>query len=305
MTPATSTDTAVGSTAAAAPRRWLGLVMILISACCFGATPIFARLAFAAGADAYTTLALRFGIAALGLVGFQAARRAPLPRRWVVVQLALLGAIGRAGQGLTYFIALTLIPAALVSLLLYLYPAIVTVLAVLILRDRLTPLKLGALLVALVGTALTIGPATGDKPLGIALGVATACIYAVYILISSRVTPHAGVLSSSTVITLAAALVYCVLAGLHGFALPQTALGWLSVLGLSLISTVVGTLTFFVGLTLVGPTDASTLSTLEPAVTVILAALILSETIQPLQLAGGALILAAVVVLARGKRRGK
>jgi drug/metabolite transporter (DMT)-like permease len=302
MTPATSADPAVGSNAAALLRRWLGLVMVLISACCFGATPIFARIAFAAGADTFTTLALRFGIAALCLVGFQVARRVPLPRRGVVVQLALLGAFGRAGQGLTYFIALTLIPAALVSLLLYLYPAIVTVLAVLILRDRLTPLKLGALLVALAGTALTIGPATGDKPLGIALGVATACIYAVYILISSRVTPQAGVLSSSTVISVATALVFCALAELHGVALPRTTLGWLAILGLALISTVVGTVTFFAGLGLVGPTDASTLSTLEPVVTVALAALILSETIQPLQLAGGALILAAVGVLARGRR---
>ncbi len=276
--------------------------MILVSACCFGATSIFARLAFAAGADTYTALALRFGIAALCLVVFQAVRRAPLPRRRVVIQLTLLGAIGRAGQGLTYFTALTLIPAALVSLLLYLYPAIVTILAVLILRDRLTPLKLAALIVALAGTALTIGPAAGDNSVGIALGLLTACIYAVYILISSRVTPGAGVLSSSTVITVATALVYCALAGLRGVALPQTALGWLAILGLSLISTVAGTVTFFAGLNLVGPTDASTLSTLEPVVTVVLAALILSETIQPLQLAGGALILAAVVALARGKR---
>lgn len=284
-----------------APRRWLGLVMILVSASCFGATSIFARLAFASGADTYTVLALRFGIAALCLSVFQAVRRVPLPRGRVLVQLSLLGAIGRVAQTLTFFIALTLIPAGLVSLLLYLYPAIVTVLAVAFLRERMTPLKLGALVVALAGTALTIGPATGDDPIGIALGVLTACLYAVYILISSRVTPKAGILSSSTVITLAAALVYCALAGLHGAALPQTMLGWLSVLGLALISTVIGTLTFFAGLGLVGPTDASTLSTLEPVITVVLAALILSETIQPLQLAGGALILAAVVALARGK----
>ena len=225
----------------------------------------------------------------------------PLPRRRVLIQLSLLGAIGRVGQTLTYFIALTLIPVALVSLLLYLYPAIVTVLAVVFLRDRLTPLTLGALVVALAGTALTIGPATGDNPVGIALGVITACIYAVYILVSSRVTPQAGVLSSSTVISVATALVYCALAGLHGISLPQTTLGWLAILGLALISTVVGTVTFFAGLGLVGPTDASTLSTLEPVVTVVLAALILA-TIQPVQLIGGALILAAVVVLARGKR---
>jgi drug/metabolite transporter (DMT)-like permease len=282
-------------------RLWLGLALILVSAACFGATPIFARLAYAAGTDTYTLLALRFGIAAVCLGAFQTIRGAALPRGKLLVGLALLGAVGRAGQALTYFVALIRIPAALVSLLLYLYPAIVTLLAVLFLHERLTWLKLGAIAVALAGTALTIGPSAGGTPVGVALGIATACIYAVYIVVSSRVTPQAGVLASSTVITAAAALVYCTLAALHGPSFPTTLLGWAAVLGLALLSTVVGTVTFFAGLQRVGPTDASTLSTLEPAVTVVLAALILGETIAPIQLLGGALILTAVVVLARSK----
>ncbi|MDO9243972.1 MAG: EamA family transporter, partial [Rhodocyclaceae bacterium] len=53
-----------------------------------------------------------------------------------------------------------------------------------------------------------------------------------------------------------------------------------------------------------GATDASTLSTLEPLITLGLAALVLGEVIGGVQLAGGALILAAVVYLARhGARR--
>src|SRR5262249_26468434 len=83
---------------------------------------------------------------------------------------------------------------------------------------------------------------------------------------------------------------------------PRSALGWAAILGSVLIATVLGTLTFFAGLARVGPTTASTLSTIEPAVTVALAALILSETIAPLQLLGGALILVAVVALARSRK---
>ena len=56
---------------------------------------------------------------------------------------------------------------------------------------------------------------------------------------------------------------------------------------------------YFAGLTRIGPTRASTLSTVEPAVTVALAAIFLGERIAPMQMAGGALILAAVVLLAR------
>jgi len=57
------------------------------------------------------------------------------------------------------------------------------------------------------------------------------------------------------------------------------------------------------GLKRVGPTDASMLSTLEPVVTVILAAEVLGERLRPLSLAGGALILAAVLLLAQSELR--
>ena len=51
----------------------------------------------------------------------------------------------------------------------------------------------------------------------------------------------------------------------------------------------------------IGPTQASLLSTLEPVVTVALAALFLGENLPPVALAGGALILAAVVLLTRSE----
>jgi drug/metabolite transporter (DMT)-like permease len=54
---------------------------------------------------------------------------------------------------------------------------------------------------------------------------------------------------------------------------------------------------FFAGLSRIGPSRAAIVSTLEPAVTVALAAVILQENITLEQLAGGALILAAVIVL--------
>ena len=58
-------------------------------------------------------------------------------------------------------------------------------------------------------------------------------------------------------------------------------------------------MTFFEGLERVGPTTATTLSALEPAVTVALAATVLGEPLTWMGVLGGALILAAVVGLAR------
>ena len=59
---------------------------------------------------------------------------------------------------------------------------------------------------------------------------------------------------------------------------------------------------FFAGLRLVGPTAASILSTLEPVVAVALAFAVFGESLGPAQLAGGALVLLAVLVV-RAPRR--
>jgi drug/metabolite transporter (DMT)-like permease len=80
-----------------------------------------------------------------------------------------------------------------------------------------------------------------------------------------------------------------------------SALGWLVAVG---VLTVGAILCFFAGLRRVGPSTASILSTAEPLTTVVLAFVVLDDRLAPAQLAGGALVLGAVVVLARRPGRG-
>jgi drug/metabolite transporter (DMT)-like permease len=276
--------------------RWVGLLLIVISAAAFGTLPIFTRLAYAAGADPTTVLLLRFAIAAGVMVLVMVTRRIPFPSGRVLLALVLMGGLGYVVQSLAYFTALTMISAGLVALLLYLYPAIVTVLSAILFKERLTPVKIGALLLALVGTALTVQPGGGGRMLGIILGIAAAIIYSIYILVGSRLMPRTGAIASSTTVMLAAAIVYLGIVGVHGPTFPRTIPGWIAILAIALVSTVLPIVTFFAGLSRIGPTRASTISTFEPVVTVILAALILGETINALQLLGGFLILAAAVI---------
>ena len=75
--------------------------------------------------------------------------------------------------------------------------------------------------------------------------------------------------------------------------------GYAALAGLVLISTILAIITFFLGLELVGPSTASIVSAVEPAFTVTLAAIVFGETLGPIQLLGGVLVLSAVVVLQR------
>ena len=83
-------------------------------------------------------------------------------------------------------------------------------------------------------------------------------------------------------------------------AFPQSSSGWWFMAGIVVIATAIPVTTFLAGLERIGPTNASLLSTLEPVVTVLLAAWLFGD-VSPITLVGGALILVAVVVLTRSE----
>jgi drug/metabolite transporter (DMT)-like permease len=233
------------------------------------------------------------------MVALMQLRRLVWPQGRSLLLLIAMGGLGYFGQSLCYFAALQYASAGLTALLLYLYPAIVTVLSALLARRRLSPLRMLAVAAALLGTGLAVGGSLAGSLLGILLGVTAALIYSVYILVGERVTPLAGAMPSATVIMLAAAAAFGLIVWSRGAAFPASPLAWAAVGGIVLLSTVVGIITFFAGMERLGAADAATLSTLEPVVTVVLAAIFLGEAVGRWQIAGGAIILAAVIVLAR------
>lgn len=286
-----------------ARRRAAGIALIVASALCFGSMAIFARAAYDAGVDPPTLLLLRFAIAAILMWGVFLARGSYLPRGRGLLTLVGMGAVGYAGQAFCYFGALTQASAGLVALLLYLYPAMVTVLSRVVLGHVLSPLHVGAVAVALLGSALTIGDAGEGTALGIGLGLLGSLIYSVYILVGSRLPKDVTPTASTAVVTTSAAAVYLGLAAFRGVRLPSGAGGWAAVLAIAVVCTVLAVSFFLAGLERVGPVKASLYSTVEPAFTVVLAALLLGERVTPLRALGGALILLAVVLIARADLR--
>lgn len=282
----------------------MGTAFVAASATAYGVTPIFAKIAYHSGAAPVGVLSLRFTIGGLALLGLAALRRERWPRGRQLAALAALGGIGYVAESLAYFLALTRVSAGLVALLLYAYPAMVVLLATVFLRERPRRATVGCLVLATAGTALTAGPVAGGAPLGVTLGLLSAASYAGYIVVSSRATRGLPPLMTSGVIMTAAAISYDVIAVAIRPALPGSGSGWAAVVGLALVCTVVAVAAFFAGLPRLGPSDTAVVSTLEPAVSVALAAVVLGEGLGRAQLVGAALVLVAVASLARiGTRR--
>jgi len=278
--------------------RPIGTLLIAVSAASFGTLAIFGRFAYQDGMDTLTILFLRFGISALIMTMILLVRREQFPRGRILVQLIGMGALGYVGQSYSYLKAIQFASPGLVALLLYLYPFFVAILSMAFLHERLTTVRGLALAVAFIGTLLTVGPAGGQLA-GVLLAVSAALIYSVYIIVGTDVMKHVSAVQSSTVIFASAGVVFGFLSLSQGAHYPSSHSGWLGLLGIILISTVIPVVTFLAGLERIGPTNAAMLSTLEPIVTVLLAAWLFGDKLHPMVLLGGGLILAAVVLLTR------
>lgn len=285
-----------------------GILLIVLSAIGFGAMSIFTRYAYADGADLYGVLITRFWVAGLALLAVACVRKLAWPPLPAIARLAALGGVGYVGMSYCFFSALNYVPASLASLLLYVYPTIVTMLAALFLRERITTAKLGALLLCSLGTVLTIGPnmngsANAMSLPGIGLALAAAAIYASYITLSMKITQRVDPVVTTLIVCLAAGTVFTLM-GLVRTSLgmtpqfPHTASGWIGIAGVTLCSTVIAVIAFFAGLKRLGASQSAMLSTLEPAVTIGLAAWLLSESLANWQWLGGALTLLGVIWLA-------
>ena len=284
------------------PLDVVGVALIITSAAGFATLAIFGKLSFAAGMTLPTMLTLRFaGATALfwAILAVTGAAAAMLGGR-KIAQLLLMGGLGYAGQSTLYMVSVSLLPAAVVGMLLYTYPMWVTLLAWWLHGDRPDRQRWLALVLALGGTTLIAGAPEGHiNPLGIVTALAAGIWYAGYIVLGNRIIKGVAPLVSSAWILLGATVSFGV-AGLalnqirFDFAMPA---GWLAVGGMVLLSTVIPVVTFLAGLQRVGPTQSALLSALEPVFTVALAVAFLGERLTPAQIAGSVLVITAVILL--------
>ncbi len=283
---------------AARPDAVQGIVLILVSTVAYGTMPILAKLAYRHGVRTGALLFWRF-LLATALFALLTRRGQP-PWR----QRAVLWGLGAVfiGNALTYFKALETVPATTVSLVLYTYPVIVMLESALVGLEILTVRGLCAAVLAFSGCALTAGAALAGGP-GIYYALASAFIYATYIVLSSRLARSVPAETAALHLAQTAAVGMGLLGLVRGeLALPRAPVAWLLVLAIAILCTVVAMYAFLAGLARVGPGRAAVISSLEVVVTLLLAFLFLGERLGPRQWAGALLILGAVVLQNLGRR---
>jgi drug/metabolite transporter (DMT)-like permease len=304
----------------------VGIVLTVVSACAFGSGALFAKPVYAAGVGWHVLMAWRFGIGAvlawLWVLANPAARAGVgrMPRRALGAALGL-GVLYTLNSS-TYFAGLETVSASLAALIVYIYPALVAVISLRVgqpLRGRRAWASLG---LALAGVALAVGsPSTAATPppvTGLLLMLASPVIYSVWIVLATRLTGEdredvgreSGsvvdpVAAGAVMLSATAAMFWVTALAVGRPVLPSQIPGtaWFGIVGVGLVSTFIAVQAFYAGAHRIGAARASLVSTVEPIWTIALAGLLFAESLSPLQLFGGALIIGGVVMSQTGRGR--
>ena len=178
----------------------------------------------------------------------------------------------------------------------YFAPVIVTVACPLLFRERLTPLQALCFVGSTIGLVLVInagGPGGGTQLKGVAFGLAAAVLYASVILMNKKISRASGIDRTILQFAAAAAVLLPYVLATEGFHFGNmTPVGWLCLMCVGVLHSGVAYVLYFSALSELPGQETAILSYIDPLVAVAVSLILLGEPVTPLQMAGGAMILA-------------
>ena len=281
-------------------------MLVALSGIGFGVLSILVKTAYSLGAEPFTILGVRFLLATamIWLIALRVDRQALRMAPRDIIYIALVGPLGVGVGSMLYFSALSLVDASLYVALFYTYPAVVNVASAVVFREPLGLRQVVALVVTFAGVVLVTGllsqgVVNASVP-GIALGLATGAAYAVYTLgMQRQLRRHPPLAINAYLLTfgtLSVLLVRPPTQWTGALTLPV-----LAVIAMMAVFCTIGPIILYLtGIRRIGAGAASIVSNMEPMTTIILAVLLLGETLDPLQMAGVAGVLGGVLLLETG-----
>lgn len=217
---------------------------------------------------------------------------------------AAFGLLGVAAFFVVYMTAINTTTVATAAILLYTAPAFVLVLSALLFGETLTTPKAIAVACAFIGCVL-VGRGYDLSSLrlnlpGVLAGLASGLAYALYTIFGKAALRRYSPLTTLTY-ALGFGTIFLGTVALSTTVIPRAhpSSGWLALVYLALVTTLLAQVLYLAGLRYIDAGPASLLATVEPVTAALLGYLVLGERLEGLQIAGGALVVGAVII-ARG-----
>jgi len=287
----------------------LGVALIIVSSIGFGLAPTFATFSYRNGGNAVGTLLARFTVATLLMLIVRkvSSQQAKWPRPLLFGQLFLLGALGYFTATILYFTAIQNIDSGLAITIFYCNPVIVVLLSWWLLGNKPSRIIVWCLVSTLIGVTIAAGQVGNADTISVILVLIVAVEYAFYMIISSKVLPKVDLFTGVTIVMFGAASSFAIYALFAPSSVevifPNAINGWVSVLMLAVVATVIPTATLYAGMNLIGTGKTAVIQTFEPVASILAGVIFLSEPLTVPRIIGATFVIGAVGVLATAESR--
>jgi drug/metabolite transporter (DMT)-like permease len=283
-------------TVVTAPTRLHELGPGIVAATSFAIGDVFSKVAMQAGCDVLTLSTFRslFSVATLCVWLWLWPPPVALTPRQRNISLGIGVLFAGIVFGLFKAIELLEVPVAILTY--FVYPLLTGIVGALLGLDKMSWRGATAAVVAFGGLALIVGAHPGSIALaGIAIAIGAACCRTSVLLITRSALQGADALLITWYSMLSSTAIFVAISlATWNWNAPQTAYGWAALLLVS-ITVTIAVLTLFMSTHRIGPFRSALIMNLEPLLATILSAPVLGEVVTPLQAAGGAIMLAALV----------
>ena len=275
----------------------------IITGITYGLNPLFAKPLMNAGASTEAILFFRYGIAVILLGAYLLLKkenfRITLKQAGVLLSLGLLYTASSA----FLFEAYKYIASGLATTLVFLFPAMVAIIMVFLKVVPSWPVWL-SIAATFAGVMIMTGGAGAEKvnPLGVWFSIASAFVYALFIVIINK----SKVISSipNSLLTFYALLTgtfffigRCLFSGADLMAGIDGGMAWCNLIGLAVLPTIVSTASLAVATRNIGATKASVLGVFEPITAILVGTVVFGEALTPNIIAGILISIVAVTFM--------
>lgn len=283
--------------AAAGPRTWRGVIVALAAAAAFSfANMSAAVVAHDDGPTPLTVAAVRYLVPAAALVIWLRLSGGSLLMRRRDAAVAVGLGIVTAFYTWALLKSFTLIPFALAVLIFYLFPLLAAVIVAALGWEKLAWRTVAGIVVAIAGLALALNVHGGHLgPQGVLLAGLAAVGLAIVIAVSSRVFGKGDARPLTLYMAASASvLLFILCAASRDFVLPQTSPAWFGFIASSALYAF-AVIAFYIAISMIGPVLSSLLSYADAVISASLGVAVLGQALAPMQVAGIALVIVALI----------
>ena len=280
----------------------IGGLLAVLQAVLYSTMGIFGKLLYATGMDSQQVVILRFVCSTVLLGAFMLVwRKEPLVSRQKTVYLQ---AVFYFASAFLYFFAVERLNAGITTVFFYLYPAMVAGINLIVFHEHISAAVAVALVLSIMGLVLISGMATGQlsiDPIGLAFALASALAFAIYTVLIQVTGRTEGSFTVTFTLSWTSLLASCVIfapsvPALFHLNAYQVLIGCIMALACTILPVVL----YIQAIKRIGGTKTSLIGISETPSSLLLAFLILGETIAPIEGVGIVLIVVSVVAITIG-----